>query len=86
MNSGFKIERYKSYRVRVRIRRGAQWLVKPGVERLDGREIDVEAWWVIGDESGLYEGEWAMGSDSLKPYGITWIASGDLDFGSVASG
>lgn len=72
------IEKCGTYRARVQIRRGDGFLPREDCEALDGREIKVEALWVIGGENALYEGEWAMGSAALDEFGRWWIASGDL--------
>jgi len=67
-----------TYRARVRMRRGAGWNVKPGIERLDGMELLVERGWLI-DDIEQYLGEYAMRSRQLEPFGLTWIASGDVE-------
>lgn len=67
------------FRVRVRLRRG-DWLLKPGVEALDGCVIETRALWPIEpdeDRGGIYRGEWAMAVPHDWP--ITWIAEGDLE-------
>lgn len=74
------LERFGSYRVRVKLRRGPEWRLKPGVEAIDGREITVCVQWRITEEdSSIYAGEWALGSPDLEDVGITWVASGDVE-------
>jgi hypothetical protein len=79
--SDVQLKQYQRYRARVRMRRGEGWMLKPGLELLDGQLIEVEAMWRMGDgDPEIYRGEWAMGmSVELRQYGVTWIASGDLD-------
>lgn len=80
MSRGMTIERFHTYRVRVCVRRGRRFRVKPAAQALDGRTITVTAGWPIGEsDSALYAGEWALRSPELEPYGITWIASGDVE-------
>jgi hypothetical protein len=71
-------ERGQTYRARVRMRRDADWTIKPGVELLDGLELIVQTGWLI-DDIDQYLGEYAMRSPTLGMFGLTWIASGDLD-------
>lgn len=78
------IERYRCYRCRVNMRHAGIYAAhKPGLERLNGRELVLEAAWLI-DDLQLYLGEFAMrelhGTHLLlEEFGITWIASGDLE-------
>ena len=76
---------FEHVRVRVRIRRGHGYVVKPEAEPLDGREFSMHAAWRIGaDESLLYAGEWALCPDDPEDFirlgrVPMWIASGDVE-------
>lgn len=71
---------YTKYRVRVRMRSDGRYRLKPGLSSLDGRELTVTVGWRIdADDSALYAGEWALRSLELDEWGITWIASGDVE-------
>ena len=87
-----KIEQYGKYRCRIEMRTefcGNKQ--KPGMSVLEGREVDLQALWRMGDDDP-YPGEWAMGKtgyisfeDDPLRYGddqdedfLTWIASGDV--------
>ena len=67
-------------KMRVRIRRGTEWEVRPEAEQLDGRVFEFERAWTMG-ESDPYPGEMAyMPNDETYPHGAPiWIASGDLE-------
>ena len=73
------------YVATVRMRRGPTWPVKSGLEGLDGLRLTVEAKWRIGPgDHSLYLGEWAMYSPELEPFGLVWLASGDLVLEAVS--
>lgn len=65
-------------KMRVKLRRGPGFKVKPEAEQIDGKDFVFRYGWLM--EDGLYKGETAW-----LPYGITypakapsWLASGDL--------
>ena len=72
------LKQHERYRVRVKLRRGPAWVVRPDAEALDGRELVVTcAWWC---DPGIYEGEQALLLDhDQEPITVAWIASGDVE-------
>lgn len=65
------------YEASIRFRRSETLVVRPECEEWDGREIEVQAGWPIGDDDARYPGEWAMMVQDPS-YPSAWIASGDL--------
>lgn len=72
-----ELELHNTYRVRVRLRRGGTWKVKPEAEELDGLELVVSCAWFI--DSGQYTGEYAMMLPPAPVVPIAWVASGDVE-------
>lgn len=79
-----KIEQHQRYTATLRLRRGDDWNVRPGIEPYDGTTVTVEAGWpFVGEDAEQrpeYAGEWAMlyvGDSREIPGG--WVASGDLE-------
>ncbi len=74
------IELHHTYRVIVHLRVWPwRWKLKPQAPPLDGKELVLTAAWKIAAEDReQYEGEIAFLGRDLDPYGIGWIASGDL--------
>jgi hypothetical protein len=59
--------------------------LKPGVQLIDGKQINLRVLWLIEDDDDRYPGEWALGGADaranavLRAAEISWIASGDVE-------
>lgn len=76
------MKKFEKAMYRVKLRNDDKFKLKPGMEVLNGIEHEFMPIWVIGEESGIYQGEWAMqptnNSNWLLEWPV-WIASGDLE-------
>jgi len=69
-----------SERMRVKIRRGPGWRVKPEAEQIDGKTYTFfEAW--LSNKHDPYPGErvWMPCDDKYPGSAPAWIAEGDLE-------
>lgn len=76
------MEPHRRYRVRVCIRRGPGFIIRPDVDvdRIDGRLMIVNVMWrITAEESETYAGEYALSAPELEDASLTWIASGDVE-------
>jgi hypothetical protein len=80
------MERFKTYRVRMKIRRGPGFNPRPEADALDGKEFVVEVAWLISpDEWAQYGNEYALrpvGEQSIEAFRraqVQWTASGDVE-------
>jgi len=67
-------------RMRVKIRRGPGWGVKPGAEQIDGRVyVFLQGW--MSDDDDPYPGErvWIPSDENYPKFAPAWIAEGDLE-------
>lgn len=75
------LELYRTYRLKVQIRREGFPSVRPNAEQVDGMVHDFEGGWEIGvTDSSIYVGEIAMipNREGWPADAPNWIASGDL--------
>ena len=72
----------------IKIRRGADWNVRPELEQFDGQTVPFEfGWRITKEDRPQYAGEdaWIVARGHPLEQHVLWIASGDLVFPTPSS-